>query len=125
MKKIFVITVLVVASVAIATAQQRQMPSVEERAKTQTEFMEKQVGLKDDQKAKIKAIDLEFAKQMDEQIQKNRGDRDAMRTKMREIDTARDAKYKEILTDEQFKKYLEEKAKREKELQERRAQRSR
>ena len=123
MKKLILTTVLIVASVAIATAQQRQMRSVEERAQMQDEFMEKRVGLTDDQKATIQAINLEFAKQLNEQMQENRGDRDAMRTKMREIDAARDAKYKEVLTDEQFNKYLDEKAKREKELQERRRQR--
>jgi len=124
MKKLILTTVLIVASVTIATAQQRQTRSIEERAKMQDEFMETQVGLTDDQKSTIQAINLEFAKQLDEERQKNRGDRDAMRTKMREIDTARDAKYKEVLTEEQFNKYLEEKAKRENELQERRRQRN-
>ena len=124
MKKLILTTVLIVASVTIATAQQRQTRSIEERAKMQDEFMEKQVGLTDDQRVTIQAINLEFAKQLDEERQKNRGDRDAMRAKMREIDAARDAKYKEVLTEDQFNKYLEEKTKRENELQERRRQRN-
>ena len=124
MKKLILTTVLIVASVTIATAQQRQTRSIEERAKMQDEFMEKQVGLTDDQRVTIQAINLEFAKQLDEERQKNRGDRDAMRAKMREIDAARDAKYKEVLTEDQFNKYLEEKTKRENELQERRGQRN-
>lgn len=58
-------------------------------------------------------------------MQNNRGDRDAMRAKMQEIDTERDTKYKTVLTEDQFKKYADEKAKLEKERQERRGQRQR
>lgn len=123
MKKLFVMTVLFVATFAIATAQQRQRPSAEERAKSQTERLEKLVTLTADQKTKIQAINLDLAKKMDDEMKNNQGNREAMRTKMQEIDKTRDAKYKEVLTEEQYKKYTEDKAKREKEMQERRGQR--
>ncbi len=123
MKKLFVMTVMFVAAIGLTTAQQRQMPSAEERAKNQTEWLDKLVTLTADQKTKIEAINLDLAKEMDTQMKSNRGDRDAMRAKMQEMDKTRDEKYKEVLTDEQFKKYSDEKAKREKEMQNRRAQR--
>ncbi len=127
MKKLFVITVMFLATVSFATAQQqqRERPSAEERAKTQTERLEKLVTLTADQKTKIQAINLDLAKKMDTQMQNNSGNREVMREKMQEIDKTRDAKYKEVLTADQFKKYTEDKAKREKEMQERRGQRNR
>ncbi len=126
MKKVIVMTVLFVAMISVATAQQRGTPpSPEERAKSLTERLDKTVGLTDDQKTKIQAINLDLAKKTSEAMQNNRGDRDAMRAKMQEIDTERDTKYKTVLTEDQFKKYADEKAKLEKERQERRGQRQR
>ena len=122
MKKVFVMTVLFVATITLATAQQPRTPiTAEESAKRQTERVDQAVKLTGDQKTKIQAIDLDFAKKTIE-LRQNRGDRDAMRAKMQELDAARDAKYKGVLTADQFKKYSEDKAKREKEMQERRAQ---
>ena len=129
MKKLFVISIMLVASVTFATAQQGQRQgsqrlSVDERAKNQTERLDKLVTLTADQKIKVQAIDLELAKQMDTQMQKNQGDRDAMRTAIQEIDKTRDAKYTEVLTAEQFKKYSDDKVQRQKEMENRRRQRN-
>jgi Spy/CpxP family protein refolding chaperone len=127
MKKIFFISLLFVMTASFATAQQRTMPSAEERAKNQTERLDKLLELNSEQKTKIQAINLELAKKMDEQMAANRGggDREAMMKRMREMDTERSNKYKEVLTAEQFKKYTEDREKREKEMRERRAQRQR
>ena len=124
MKKLFVVSIMLVATLNFAAAQQRQRLSADERAKSQTERLEKLVTLTADQKTKIQAINLELAKQMDTQMQNNQGNRDAMRTAMQEIDKNRDAKYKGVLTDEQFKKYSDDKAQRQKEMENRRRQRS-
>jgi Spy/CpxP family protein refolding chaperone len=113
MKKLFVTAVLFAAAATFAAAQQRNIPSVEERAKNQTERIDRLVKLTDAQKAQIQAIDLEFAKQMDRQMRGSNSDRNAMRAKIQEINGTRDKKYKETLTDEQFKKYSEDRAKRE------------
>lgn len=122
MKKIVVLMSLFFLSITIVSAQQRERPSAEDRAKNQTERVDKVVKLTDEQKTKMQAVNLELAKKADEQM-KDRGDRDAMRAKMQEIDSERDQKYKEILTEDQFKKYTEDKAERQKQSEERRKQR--
>ncbi|MDR2039617.1 MAG: hypothetical protein LBQ60_16990 [Bacteroidales bacterium] len=130
MKKFLAIATLLVVTLTFATAQERRgggrnMGTPEERAKAQTDRLNELVKLTDDQKTKIQAFELEQAKKMSTVMQENREDREAMRTKMQEMDKERDKKYKEILTADQYKKYTEDKAKREKERQERQAQRQR
>ena len=123
MKKLFAVSIMLVAMISFATAQQRQMMSAEERAKSQTERLDKLVTLTADQKTKIQAIDLELAKKMNTVMQNSQGDRDAMRTAMQEINKTRDEKYKEVLTDEQFKKHQADSEQRQKEMESRRQQR--
>jgi hypothetical protein len=113
MKKLFAISIALLATVTFARAQQEfQNMSVEERAKTQTERIEKLLSLNADQKTKVQAIDLDLAKQMDAKMRSNQGDREAMRSAIQEIDKVRDDKYKAVLTADQFKKYLEDKEQR-------------
>ena len=123
MKKLFAVSIMLVAMISFATAQQRQMMSAEERAKSQTERLDKLVTLTADQKTKIQAIDLELAKKMNTVMQNSQGDRDAMRAAMQEINKTRDEKYKEVLTDEQFKKHQADSEQRQKEMESRRQQR--
>ena len=124
MKKLFVISIMLIATVTFTAAQQRQRQSPEESAKAQTERMEKLLTLTADQKTKIQAIDLDLAKEMSALFQNNQGNREGMRSAMQEIDKKRDEKYKPVLTDDQFKKYLEDKEQRRKEMEARRAQRN-
>jgi len=110
------------ATVTFATAQQgqggqRQQTTPEERAKTQTDRLEKLLSLTAAQKTKVHAIELEIGKEMTAQRQKTQGDREAMREAMQEVNKKRDAKYKEVLTAEQFKKYLEDNEQRVRERQ--------
>ncbi|MDR1525505.1 MAG: DUF4890 domain-containing protein [Tannerella sp.] len=109
MKKIFVIAVCIVATLITATAQQqrgRNSGTPEERAKNQTTRLDSLVNLTADQKTKIEAINLDLSKKMSEIFQSTQGDRDKMRSKMDELATERDKQYKAILTDDQYKKYL-------------------
>ena len=116
MKKLFVVAIMLIASVTFASAQQFQQMSAKERAKAQTERMEKLLTLTAEQKTKIQAIDLEIAEEMSARMQNNQGgDRSAMRAVMQEIDKKRDDKYKAVLTADQFKKYLEDKEQRQRE----------
>ena len=124
MKKLFVISIMLVATVTFAAAQQRQRQTAEERAKTHTDRMVDVLKLTADQKAKIQAIDLELSKQLSAQMQNNQGNRESMRTAMQEIEKKRDEKYKPVLTADQFKKYLADKEQRQKEMEARRAQRN-
>ena len=112
MKKFFVVSIMLLASFTFVKAQQFQQMSAEERAKVQTERMEKLLALTADQKTKIQAIDLELSKEMTSRMQNNQGDREAMRTAMQDVEKKRDEKYKAALTAEQFKKYLEDKEQR-------------
>ena len=112
MKKVFVISIMLLATITLATAQQRQQMSAEERAKVQTERMVKLLTLTADQKTKVQAIDLELSKETSTRMQNNQGDR---RTVMQEIDKKRDEKYKAVLTADQFKKYLADKEQRQRE----------
>ena len=119
MKKLLVISMMFLATVNLATAQpgqgQRQQMTPEERAKATTERLEKLLSLNADQKTKVNAIELEYGKERNALRQKNQGDREAMRTAAQELDKKFDAKYKEVLTADQFKKYLEDKEQRQRE----------
>ena len=113
MKKLFVLSIMFLATVTFATAQpgqgqggQRQQMTPEERAKAETDRLEKLLTLKADQKTKIYAIEIELGKEMTKLRENNQGgDREAMREAMQKIRTKREAKYKEVLTADQFKKY--------------------
>jgi len=119
MKKLFVLSIMLLATFTLATAQQRQGQGMtpEERAKTQTERLEKLLSLTAAQKTKVHAIELEIGKEMTAQRQRTQGDREAMREAMLEVNKKRDAKYKEVLTADQFKKYLEDNEQRARERQ--------
>ena len=132
MKKLFFISVMLVATITFAAAQQgqgqrqgqRQRQTPEESAKANTERLEKLLTLTADQKTKIAAIDLELAKEMSAEMQNNQGNRENFRTIMATFDKKRDEKYKPVLTADQFKKYLDDKEERRKEMEARRTQRS-
>jgi len=114
MKKLFVISIILLATVTFASAQQRQFQqrTVEERVKAQTDRMVDLLKLNADQKKKIEVIELDLNKKMDEKRQNAQGDREAFRAIFQEFDKIRDDKYKEVLTADQFKKYLDDKAQR-------------
>jgi Spy/CpxP family protein refolding chaperone len=115
---------MLLVTVSLATAQQRQRRTVEEQAKAQTERLDKLLTLTADQKAKIEAINLDLAKQMNAKMQSNQGNREGIRAAIQELNKARDEKYKKALTAEQFKKYSDNRAQRQKETERRRAQRN-
>jgi Spy/CpxP family protein refolding chaperone len=116
MKKLFVISIMLLVTVSFVSAQQgqgqRQQRTVEERVKAQTDRMVELLKLNADQKKKIEAIELDLNKKMDEKRQNAQGDREAFRAIFQEFDKMRDDKYKEVLTADQFKKYLDNKAQR-------------
>jgi len=105
------------ATVTLATAQQgqgRQQMTPEERAKTNTERLEKLLSLKADQKTKVHAIELEIGKEMSA-LRQNNSQGEARREAMQKLNAKRDAKYKEVLTADQFKKYQEDNEQRQRE----------
>jgi len=109
MKKFFVLSIMLLATVSFAIAQQgqgqRQNQTPEERAKVETERLEKLLTLTAAQKTKIQAIELEISKERSTLMQNSQGNREAMRESLQKLSTKRDTKFKEVLTADQFKKY--------------------
>jgi Spy/CpxP family protein refolding chaperone len=126
MKKIFVIMTLWVVSVTFVTAQERRgFGTPEERAKNQTNRLDELVKLTEEQKSKINTVNLELSKKMDAARKENSENLEVLRTTMSEINTERDKQYKTVLSQEQFEKYQENKAIREKQVRERQGTRGR
>lgn len=102
---IIIMTILLVSAAAMAQPGQRNMDP-EEMAKRQTAQLKEAVGLDNEQKKKAQEIYLETGKKMSamrEEMQS--GGFEGMREKMQEMRTEQDKKLKEVLSDEQWKKY--------------------
>ena len=78
--------------------------------------------LSEDQTKKIKDYEVELYKKNQVEMQKIRGDRTAMREYMMNQRTERDEKYKEIMTEEQFKRFEAQRNERQQQMQQRRQQ---
>ena len=105
MKKLMIAVVSVLLITTSVFAQQRQRMSPEEMAKRQTEQMIEKLSLTDDQKVKVEAINLKYAKIQSEMMQADQGDRQARQGEMRKNREAKDAELKEVLTPEQYELY--------------------
>ena len=114
MKKLFAISIILLAAATFATAQPagRQMGTPEERAKVQTDRMIEVLSLSADQQTKVQAIELELAQQQTQRMQNSQGNMDGLRELRQEMENLRDEKYKDVLSEDQFKKYTEDKANR-------------
>ncbi|GAF04443.1 DUF4890 domain-containing protein [Saccharicrinis fermentans] len=106
-------------SVEAQRPQKGKMGTPEEMAQKQTERMKESLNLSDEQEAKVKSINLEFAEKQQELVNSSSGDRTAMRESMKTIREDKKAALKKVLTDEQYKKMETQ----EKETGERRGQR--
>lgn len=91
----------------------------EENVKQRVERLSESLGMSEEQKAKILEIELEAFKKNQVEMQKHYGDREAMRSYMQEQRELRDKQYKEVLSEEQMKKYLEEREQRYQEMRNR------
>jgi hypothetical protein len=74
---------------------------VKQRTKRQTEAL----NLSKEQEKQILDFELEQYRKNQAEMQKNQGDREKMREIMTRQREARDVKYKEVLTEEQFTQY--------------------
>jgi hypothetical protein len=97
----------------------------EQRAQMQTDYLKTNLSLDDAQTEKIAAINLKYAQKM-EPVIKGGGARFSKMRAAKNINEQKEAEYKEVLTDEQYKKYqqvkedMKEKAK--EKMKERQAQ---
>ncbi len=106
MKRLIIGFVLCLAVCIVAPAQESL--SAEKRAEIQTEQLNKKVGLSEAQKQKIMSINIELAKQLDAVVEEGKG-QDYVVEKMKEQYAERDKAYEKVLTQEQLKKYKDQK----------------
>ncbi len=125
MKKIGLTLGLFMMIALSVMAQRRggERPNAEERAQRMTERMAEELGLDEEQKAKILAINLEAAQARDAQMEAAKEAREAMkkqRESMREEMKAQDERIKAVLTEEQAAKWEETKREKREDLEKRR-----
>lgn len=95
---------LVLTSLSVVAQQEkRELPNPEERAKKMTERMASELELSEEQKAKVLAINLENAQKRQAQMEKEMAERQARMEEMK----VQEEKIKEVLTEEQRKKWEE------------------
>ena len=101
-------------AICTATSAQRggERPSPEEMAARQTKQMTEKLQLDEAQTAKVKEINLTYAKKMQEVRDNNRGNREAMREAVTALQKEKSAELKTVLSEEQLKSYEEMLAKR-------------
>ena len=99
-----------------------QDKSNEERAKMLTEKMKSDLTLSDAQYEKAYTINLAFINKMT-QLKNSGGGRLAKARKLKDADGERDKMLKGVLTDEQYKKYKDQKSSNREELKKRAGQR--
>ena len=105
MKKIFVLSFMLMFAL-IVSAQQRRGGMMSEEAMAQMyEEMKKELSLTDKQFEDVKAIYTDYYTKMREQRESAGGDREKMRELMTSLGEKRNEKIKEVLTAEQFTKY--------------------
>jgi hypothetical protein len=113
---------VVLGGVPIASAQM-DMDKLEnstpgERAKAQTMMMKSKLSLTPEQTPKVEAINQKYAERMDPVIKGSAGPLVRMR-EMQEINTQKEAELKQVLSPEQFEKYLASRAEMREQLEER------
>lgn len=91
-----------------AFAQQRGQPlDAEQMAEKQTTQMVEKLNLDEAQTSKVKAINLIYAKRMQEAHEDNKDNREAMKEVRTAINAEKSADLSLVLTDDQFKAYQE------------------
>ncbi|WP_297337318.1 DUF4890 domain-containing protein [Algoriphagus sp.] len=106
MKNWMIATGLLLLISISSMAQQRnrqERPDPETRAKMMTERMVEQLGLNEEQKAKILAINLENAQKREAKMAEQKAEREARRTQMQD----QEKQIMEVLTEEQRQKWIE------------------
>jgi len=108
MKKLILVIATAFAFSTVIFGQERQKMSAEEMAKKQTERMEQKLSLTSEQKAKVEAINLKYAKQQQAEFQKKEAERKAKIAEMEKIRNEKNTELKAVLTADQYNKYQEQ-----------------
>jgi hypothetical protein len=109
-RKTSIALVAVVAPLLFTFAASAQLAELknttpEQRAKALTEMMTTKLGLTPEQTGKVANLNLTYAKKMDPLIKGSEGPLVRMR-EMKQINEAKEAELKQILSPQQFEKYL-------------------
>lgn len=107
MKRLLIICGLLFSIMTFAQAQDggKKMQTPEERAQRSAEQLAKKLSLSADQKAKVTSIFLDQAIAMKKVREEHKGDRDAMRGKMKAANDENDVKINALLNDDQKKTF--------------------
>ncbi len=97
------VALLIFASTSVFAQQQKQQRTPEERATIATNKMKETLQLSDDQYVKVKAINLDYAKKINERRAVK--DKSALKDKMKNLDSQRMRSLKSVLTPDQYAKY--------------------
>ena len=91
-----------------AYAQQPQRMSAEDRAKSLTEWMTKELALDDKTSEKVQELNLKYAKKQQKKMEEAResGDRSKVREEMGKINDEKNKHLKPVLGDEKYEQYL-------------------
>jgi hypothetical protein len=120
MKK-YIITLAISSAVVMGNAQTNQGGWQKPDPQAQTDKMAENFGLSADQKTKVLAVNTDAAQKM-QALSANNNDRESMRGERKKIEQEKESKLKEILTDEQFKKYMAKKEEMKQQRQQRQGQ---
>ena len=103
------ITLLLLSTATGAWAQMDQLKNMppDERARLQTDMMKKKLGLSPEQTAQVGAINQKYAQQMQPILNSSEGPFMKMR-QARQLGDAKEGELKQVLTPDQFQKYLVE-----------------
>lgn len=122
MKKIIFLSMLLFLGATFLSAQSRTPKgrmSPEQQATQTVERLNKELKLTDKQKNELQEWFTDSFKKRNEEFQKKQEDREAMKEAMQKDRQETEARLKEILTGDQYKKYQENEKKRREELKER------
>lgn len=108
MKKLMIIALLASMTVA-AQAQEKDRKTPQERAKLRTEHMTKELELSPEQQAKVEAINLKYADQVEAVRAESEAERTAKREAAEAMHAAHDAEMKAVLTADQYTKWVAKK----------------
>ncbi len=97
-------TAVAALSFLSVNAQDPPKRSAGDRAEMRTEHMVKELGLNDDQAAKVKAINEKYAAKVDEMRKERKEEAGAKKGQWQEVEKARMAELKSVLTPDQYQK---------------------
>lgn len=126
MKKLLLYLSVAFFGLAIATASAQPRPdegrTPEERADNQTKRLTKHLALSADQTEKVHAIVLERTTKMEALRNEAKAEKGKKKSELQAIEAAEEAQMKQVLTPEQFDKYIKHREEMKKKMQQKRQQ---